>query len=71
MLIRTYYSDTSITVTLYGDNDGRTVREENRTISNPVPVTDKTFACPASADGRPEQRVRDVERGRGRTGFER
>jgi len=49
VLIRTYYSDTSITVTFYGNNDGRTVREENRTISNPVPVTDKTFACPASA----------------------
>jgi vancomycin resistance protein YoaR len=49
VLIRTYYSDTSITVTFYGDNDGRTVREENRTISNPVPVADKTFACPASA----------------------
>jgi vancomycin resistance protein YoaR len=47
VLIRTYYSDTSITVTLYGDNDGRTVREENRTLSNPVPVTDKVFMCPA------------------------
>jgi len=48
-LIRTYYGDTSITVTIYGDNDGRTVREENRTITNPVPVTDKVFACPAPA----------------------
>jgi hypothetical protein len=48
-LIRTYYSDTSITVTIYGDNDGRTVREENRTLSNPVPVTDKVFMCPAPA----------------------
>ena len=47
ILIRTYYSDTSITVTLYGDNDGRTVREENRTLTNPVPVTDKMFRCPA------------------------
>jgi len=48
-LIRTYYSDTSITVTIYGDNDGRTVREENRTLSNPVPVTDKVYMCPAPA----------------------
>jgi vancomycin resistance protein YoaR len=45
ILIRTYYSDTSITVTLYGDNDGRTVREENRTLTNPVPVTDKSFGA--------------------------
>ena len=47
VLVRTSYSDTSITVTLYGDNDGRSVREENRTTSNPVPVTDKVFQCPA------------------------
>jgi vancomycin resistance protein YoaR len=47
ILIRTYYSDTSITVTLYGDNDGRTVREENRVLTNPVPVTDKLVTCPA------------------------
>ncbi|HTK17775.1 MAG TPA: VanW family protein [Acidimicrobiia bacterium] len=47
VLIRTYYSDTSITVTLYGDNEGRTVHEENRTLTNPVPVTDKLITCPA------------------------
>jgi vancomycin resistance protein YoaR len=47
ILIRTYYSDTSITVTLYGDNDGRAVREENRTLTNPVPVADKLLSCPA------------------------
>lgn len=50
ILIRTYYDDTSITVTLYGDNDGRTVREENRTLTNPVPVTDKLVTCPAPAN---------------------
>jgi vancomycin resistance protein YoaR len=50
VLIRTYYSDTSITITLYGDNDGRSVREENRTLSNPVPVTDKLVTCPAPAN---------------------
>jgi hypothetical protein len=48
VLIRTAYSDTSITVTLYGDNEGRTAREENRTTSNPAPVTDKLTLCPAS-----------------------
>jgi hypothetical protein len=47
VLIRTYYSSTSVTVALYGDTEGRTVREENRTESNPVAVTDQTFQCPA------------------------
>src|SRR5215510_12581074 len=28
VLIHTYYSDTSITVALFGDTDGRTVKEE-------------------------------------------
>src|SRR5262245_9132854 len=41
VLIRTYYSDTSITVAFYGDNGGRTVDEENRAQTNDVPVTDK------------------------------
>ena len=48
VLIRTYYSDTSITVALYGDTEGRTAREENRAESNQVAVTDETFQCPAS-----------------------
>jgi vancomycin resistance protein YoaR len=50
ILIRTNYSDTSITVTLYGDNDGRVVRDENRREFNNVPVTDKLINCPAPAD---------------------
>lgn len=49
VLIRTYYSDASVTVALYGDTDGRTVREENRATTNPVPVTDKLISCPASS----------------------
>jgi len=48
VLIRTYYSDTSVTVAFYGDNEGRTVREENRVETNPVPVTDELIECPAS-----------------------
>jgi vancomycin resistance protein YoaR len=48
VLIRTYYSDTSVTVAFYGNTDGRTVREENRTTTNPVPVADKLVSCPAS-----------------------
>jgi hypothetical protein len=50
VLIRTYYSDTSITVTLYGNNDGRTVREENRREFNPVPITDQLITCPAKPE---------------------
>jgi len=48
ILIRAYYSSTSVTVALYGDNDGRTVQEENRTQSNPVPVANQMIQCPAS-----------------------
>ena len=47
VLIRTYYSSTSITVALYGDTDGRTAREADRSTSNPVAVTNQTFQCPA------------------------
>jgi vancomycin resistance protein YoaR len=50
VLIRTSYSDTSITVTLYGDNDGRVVHEENRRELNFVPVSDKLITCPAPPD---------------------
>ena len=49
ILIRTYYDATSVTVILFGDNEGRTVREENRSTSNPVAVTDQQFQCPAPA----------------------
>jgi vancomycin resistance protein YoaR len=48
ILIRTYYSSTSITVSLYGDTDGRTAQEQNHTTSNPVPVADQLIQCPAS-----------------------
>jgi vancomycin resistance protein YoaR len=48
VLIRTYYSDTSVTVAFYGNTDGRTAREENVTTTNPVPVADKLVSCPAS-----------------------
>ena len=49
VLIRTYYGDTSITVALYGDTDGRTAREEHRNESSPVAITDQSFQCPAPA----------------------
>ncbi len=46
VLIRTSYSATSITVTFYGDNDGRTVREENREVLHTEPITDQLVKCP-------------------------
>ncbi|HWS47985.1 MAG TPA: VanW family protein [Acidimicrobiia bacterium] len=48
VLIRTSYTATSITVSLYGNNDGRTVREENRKILNTVPITDTIVQCPVT-----------------------
>jgi vancomycin resistance protein YoaR len=47
VLIRTSYTPTSITVTFYGDNDGRTVREENRKILHTETVTEQLIPCPA------------------------
>lgn len=46
VLIRTSYSSTAITVTFYGDNDGRVVREENRRILKEVPITQNLVTCP-------------------------
>jgi vancomycin resistance protein YoaR len=46
VLIRTYYSDTAITVAFYGDNEGRSVREENRRILHTEPLTDALLKCP-------------------------
>jgi hypothetical protein len=50
LLIRTSYSDTSITVTFYGDNDGRVVHEQNRREFNFVAVIDQLVPCPATPD---------------------
>jgi vancomycin resistance protein YoaR len=47
VLIRTYYSDTAITVAFYGDNEGRIVREENRNVLHTEPITDRLVTCPA------------------------
>jgi len=47
VLIHTSYSATSITVTFYGNNDGRTVREENRKILKTEVVTEQLIPCPA------------------------
>src|SRR5262249_32676770 len=38
-------SDTSITVTFYGDTDGRTVKEENRKVLHTEPITDRLVPC--------------------------
>jgi vancomycin resistance protein YoaR len=50
LLIRASYTDTSITVTFYGDNDGRVVHEQNRREFNMVAVTDQLVSCPATLE---------------------
>jgi vancomycin resistance protein YoaR len=47
VLIRTNYSATSITVTFYGDTDGRRATEANRKILHVEPITDRLVTCPA------------------------
>lgn len=46
VLVRTSYSDTSITVTLFGDNGGRTVTEVDRKILAEHPIEDRYYDCP-------------------------
>ena len=56
VLIRTSYSATSITVTFYGNTDGRIATEANRKILHTEPITDRLVAVPGQeADRRPEQ----------------
>jgi vancomycin resistance protein YoaR len=50
ILIRTSYTDSSITVTFYGDAEGRVVREEDRRVLAERPVTDELIPCPAPPD---------------------
>jgi VanW like protein len=50
VLIRTSYTDTSITVTFYGDNDGRVVHEVDRRVLAVEPIKDELVNCPAKAD---------------------
>ena len=47
LLIRTSYSATSITVTFYGNTDGRRATEANRKILHTEPITDRLVLCPA------------------------
>jgi vancomycin resistance protein YoaR len=47
VLIRATYGATSVTVTFYGNTDGRTATEANRTILHTEPITDRLVTCPA------------------------
>jgi vancomycin resistance protein YoaR len=47
VLIRANYSDTSVTVSFYGDTDGRVATEANRKILHTEPITDRIVECPA------------------------
>ncbi len=46
VLIRASTGATSVTVTFYGNNDGRVVHEQNRKILKTTPITDQVFPCP-------------------------
>ena len=50
VLIRTGYSATAITVTFYGDNEGRKVTEEGRRILTEKPIEDNLINCPAAIE---------------------
>jgi vancomycin resistance protein YoaR len=43
ILIRTSYTGTSITVTIYGDREGKVVREENREVTSGVQAAGRPF----------------------------
>jgi vancomycin resistance protein YoaR len=46
ILIRTSYTSTSITVSFYGDKEGRTVREVDRKVLAERPPEDRYYDCP-------------------------
>ena len=46
VLIHAYYSATSVTVTFYGNTDGRVATEANRQTLHTEPITDKLVDCP-------------------------
>jgi vancomycin resistance protein YoaR len=48
VLIRATYSATSITVTFYGNTDGRLATEANRNVLHTEPITDRLVPCPAT-----------------------
>jgi vancomycin resistance protein YoaR len=48
VLIRASYGATSITVTFYGNTDGRSATEVNRKILHVEPITDRLVPCPAA-----------------------
>jgi vancomycin resistance protein YoaR len=50
VLIRTSYSATTITVTFYGDNEGRKVTEADRRILTQKPLEDDLINCPARVE---------------------
>ena len=47
VLISVGYSSTSVTVTFFGDTDGRDATEANRNIVHTEPITDRLVPCPA------------------------
>ena len=55
ILIRTSYSDTSVTVSFYGNKEGRSCRAEGPTILQTIPITDEFVDDPALPTGTLQQ----------------
>ena len=58
VLIRTSYSSTSITVTFYGDKEGKVVTEDGRKVLAEYPIEEQLLRLPGTVRARQEQRVR-------------
>ena len=72
ILIRTYYSATSVTVALYGDTDGRTAqRGEPHAVEPRRRSPNQMFQCPASKLVDPHDVCATLAAGRDRAGLDR
>ena len=63
VLIRTSYSSNSITVTFYGDKEGKVVSEDGRKQLGETAIEEQLVDCPGSGRSRQEQRVLAPRRG--------
>jgi vancomycin resistance protein YoaR len=71
VLIRTAYSSSSITVSFYGDKEGKVVREEGRRVLGETPIENQNVECPGPSGldtanlcaGLPAGQTRLAERG--------
>ena len=66
VLIRTSYSASSITVSFYGDKEGKTVEEADRKVLGETPVGDLFYDCPAPANVDPDNVCATLPEGQSR-----